>query len=93
MLQLITIAIGVLAGIRLSSAAVTPFELSARDTTPSPARIQSELGPKLCKKSSIYFPSSPEFGNYTEHWSIAAEGDILVVVVPRCDKDIAVAVR
>ena len=70
-----------------------PSEPLRRDTTPSASRIQSELGPKLCKGSSIYFPSSPEFADLTERWSVRAEGDILVVVVPACDNDVALAVK
>ncbi|KAG8530172.1 uncharacterized protein KY384_005655 [Bacidia gigantensis] len=70
-----------------------PFELTIREATPSPANIQANLGSKLCKGASIYFPSSPEFGKFTTRWSIAAEGDILVVVVPACAKDVSTVVK
>jgi hypothetical protein len=68
------------------------LEPEKRGTTPSNTRIQADLGPKLCKGALIYFPSSPEFGEYTKRWSTAAEGDILVVVVPSCDSDVATTV-
>ncbi|KAL9018643.1 MAG: hypothetical protein Q9185_004054 [Variospora sp. 1 TL-2023] len=60
---------------------------------PSASKIQAELGPKLCQGAEIYFPGSPEFGEYTERWSKAAEGDILVVVLPGCQRDVATAVK
>ncbi|KAL8856133.1 MAG: hypothetical protein Q9178_007258 [Gyalolechia marmorata] len=37
--------------------------------------------------------TSPDFGEYTERWSTEAEGDILVVVVPGCQKDVATVVK
>ena len=74
------------------STSATPIELTVREVTPSASKIQADLGPKLCKGASIYFPSSPEFGEYTERWSTEAEGDILVVVVPGCQKDVATVV-
>ncbi|KAL8646384.1 MAG: hypothetical protein Q9210_006173, partial [Variospora velana] len=70
----------------------TPAGLVTREFPPGASKIQADLGPELCKGASIYFPSSLEFGEYTERWSIAAEGDILVVVVPGCQRDVATAV-
>ncbi len=84
-------AAALVAWFRCTSA--TPIELTVREVTPSASKIQADLGPKLCKGASIYFPSSPEFGEYTERWSTEAEGDILVVVAPGCRKDIATVVR
>ncbi|KAI4136195.1 MAG: hypothetical protein LQ341_005794, partial [Variospora aurantia] len=55
------------------------------------SKIQADLGPKLCQGAEIYFPGSPEFGEYNDRWSKAAEGDILVVVVPGCQRDVATA--
>lgn len=71
----------------------TPIELTALPFTPSVSKIQADLGSKLCKETSLYFPSSPEVGKYTERWSTEAEGDILVVVIPGCQKDVATVVR
>ena len=92
MTRLIAAALSVVVAIQAAAAGRTPFGLTTRDWTPSTSKIQAELGPKLCKGGSIYFPSSPEFGNYTTRWSTAAEGDILVVVIPKCEKDVATAV-
>ena len=89
---LITVAIYIVAAIQTTIAGPAPLGLTARDSTPSTSRIQAELGPKLCKGGSIYFPSSPEFGNYTTRWSTATEGSYLVVIVPACEKDVATAV-
>ncbi|KAL8790938.1 MAG: hypothetical protein Q9213_000363 [Squamulea squamosa] len=88
-----TLSIALLSLFRFSSAIPTSIELVPRQSTPSASKIQTHLGSKLCGRSSIYFPSSPEFGQYTERWSTEAEGDILVVVVPGCQKDVATAVK
>lgn len=53
------------------------------------AKILQELRPRLSKKASLYFPTSPSYKNYTELWSESAVGDILVVVVPAIDSDVA----
>ncbi|KAI4211498.1 MAG: hypothetical protein LQ351_005674 [Letrouitia transgressa] len=57
------------------------------------AKILQELRPRLSKKASLYFPTSPSYKNYTELWSESAVGDILVVVVPAIDSDVAETVK
>ena len=91
-MRLLTITISLIAAIHSAIAVPAPIELTSRDFTPSTSKIQAELGLKLCKGASIYFPNSPEFGEYTTRWSTASEGDILVVIVPACEKDVATAV-
>ncbi|KAL9614728.1 MAG: hypothetical protein Q9167_000797 [Letrouitia subvulpina] len=87
------IAVFLLAIIPSTLGLTAPLELTKRDSTPSVFNIQNSLGPKLCTGGSIYFPSSPEFADLTERWSTATEGDILVVVVAVCEKDVATAVK
>ena len=70
-----------------------PLEPVKTDSTPSVSKIQKDLGPQLCRGGSLYFPSSPEFADLTERWSAASEGDILVVIVANCEKDVATAVK
>ena len=92
MLSFTSLPFTALSLLSLAFAINAPLELITRDITPSIAKVQGTLGPKLCKGTSLYFPGSPEFGNYTTRWSTAAEGHIDIVVVPACDKDVATAV-
>ena len=70
-----------------------PLEPVKTDSTPSVSKIQNNLGPQLCRGGSLYFPSSREFADLTERWSAASEGDILVVIVANCEKDVTTAVK
>ena len=69
-----------------------PLRLIAPDISPSLSRMRLELGSKLCKGSSIHIGDSPDSKSHTERWSKSANGDILIVVTPICEKDVAVAV-
>ena len=86
------IGVALAAIFRLTSARLMGTGLIARNSTPNIFQIQANLGPKLSKGASLYFPSSPGFSNHTERWSAATEGDVLVVVEVRCEKDVETAV-
>lgn len=70
----------------------TPLGLRAQDLSPSVSRMQAELGSELCHNSAIYISNNSDSRVHTERWSTAAEGDVLIVVVPTCEKDVASAV-
>ncbi|KAL8951392.1 MAG: hypothetical protein Q9222_002642 [Ikaeria aurantiellina] len=55
--------------------------------------MQAELGSQLCKNSSVYISNKPGSRDHTERWSTAAEGEVLLVVVPACEKDVARVVK
>ncbi|KAL8669581.1 MAG: hypothetical protein Q9168_005836 [Polycauliona sp. 1 TL-2023] len=56
-------------------------------------RDDQELRGQLSKQSSVYFPSSPQFGNLTDRWSDFSEGDIAVAVEPATTEDVAAIVK
>lgn len=70
---------------------VVSYELKQqpRVTPLSYAKIRQELKPRLTREASLYFPPSPSYKNYTDLWSESAIGDIIVVVVPAADSDVA----
>ena len=78
--------------LQVVSAFHVPLQLIAHDISPSLTRMHIELGSKLCKGSSIYIADSPDSRSHIERWSKSAKGDILIVVTPTCEKDVAVAV-
>ena len=86
------IGVALAAILRLTSAGLTGTGYIVRNPTPNILQIQADLGPKLSKGASLYFPSSPEFASHTERWSAATEGDVLIVVEARCEKDVETAV-
>lgn len=53
--------------------------------------MRAEFGSQLCKNSTLYVSDS-DSRSHTERWSTAAEGDVLIIVVPACEKDVATAV-
>ncbi|KAI4180354.1 MAG: hypothetical protein L6R41_007284 [Letrouitia leprolyta] len=54
--------------------------------------MRAEFGSQLCKNSTLYVSDS-DSRSHTERWSTAAEGDVLIIVVPACEKDVATAVK
>ena len=89
MLQIVSIAAVLTAAAPFASAVPALLMRSTPGLTPTPSSIQANLGARLAKTSTLYFPSNPEFGEYTERYSTASEGDILMVVVPGCEEDVA----
>ena len=61
--------------------------LSARSSL-----VQSQLGPRLSRHAALYFPNNPQFTNLTDRWSLSAQSEFAVVVVPGVDNDVAVTV-
>ena len=55
-------------------------------------QVQQELRHRLSDGTEIYFPSSPEYTNYTLRWSEAVATYPDVVVVPATRKDVAATV-
>lgn len=53
----------------------------------------AELGSRLSNNSLVYISKDLDSRDHTERWSTAAEGDVLIVVVPTCEKDVATAVK
>lgn len=74
------------------SAFQTPLMLRPHDISPSLSRMQAELGSQLCKGSSVYLSNYLGSRDHTERWSTAAEGDVMLVVAPTCEKDVATVV-
>lgn len=77
----------------LVSAFEIPLGLRIQELSPSVSRMQAELGSQLCHNSAIYTSDNSDSRFHTERWSTAAEGDVLIVVVPTCEKNVASAVR
>ncbi|KAI4093259.1 MAG: hypothetical protein LQ339_007737 [Xanthoria mediterranea] len=75
------------------SAFQTPLMLRPHDISPSLSRMQAELGSQLCKGSSVYLSNYLGSRDHTERWSTAAEGDVMLVVAPTCEKDVATVVK
>ncbi len=69
----------------------TPIDFSP--LPPSKSTVQLELGPRLSKGASLYFPNSSDFADYTERWSTSTESDFAVVVVPAMNRDVAETVK
>ena len=59
---------------------------------PNMSTVQQELGHRLSKNASIYFPGSPDYANATEWWAVNDSPRFSIVVVPGVDRDIAVTV-
>lgn len=59
---------------------------------PNMSTIQQELGRRLSKNASLYFPGSPGYINDTDRWAANTESNFSVVVVPGIDRDVAVTV-
>ncbi|KAL8646739.1 MAG: hypothetical protein Q9226_006733 [Calogaya cf. arnoldii] len=55
--------------------------------------MQAVLGSRLSESSLVYISNNPGTRNHTERWSTAAEGELLIVVTPTSEKDVARAVR
>ena len=60
--------------------------------SPSIPNIQQELGRRLSKNASIYFPGSPSYTNDTAKWAANTQSNFSVVVVPGIDRDVAATV-
>jgi hypothetical protein len=54
----------------------------------SPQQVARELGPRLCRGSSIYGPSDPRFAVDTARYQAYAPPIIKMVVQPACETDI-----
>ena len=59
---------------------------------PSIPNVQQELGRRLSKNASIYFPGSPSYINDTAKWAANTASNFSVVVVPGIDRDVAATV-
>ena len=55
--------------------------------------VQSQLGPRLSNHATLYFPTSANYANLTERWSLSTKSDFAVVMVPGVDNDVAATVR
>lgn len=75
------------------SAFQIPLILRPPDVSPSLTRMGAELGSRLSNNSLVYISKDLDSRDHTERWSTAAEGDVLIVVVPTCEKDVATAVK
>ena len=60
--------------------------------SPSIPNIQQELGRRLSKNASIYFPGSPSYTDDTAKWAANTQSNFSVVVVPGIDRDVAATV-
>ena len=60
--------------------------------SPSIPNIQQELGRRLSKNASIYFPGSPSYINDTARWAANTVSSFSIVVVPGIDRDVAATV-
>ena len=56
------------------------------------ATIQQELGRRLSKYASIYFPGSHGCINDTKKWAANTKSNFSVIVVPAIDQDVAATV-
>ena len=79
------------------AAAILSSVRQARDDNstrlqPNISTIQQELGRRLSKNASLYFPGSPGYINDTDRWAANTESNFSVVVVPGIDRDVAVTV-
>lgn len=59
---------------------------------PSVSTYQQELGPRLSKNATLYFPNSPGYINDTERWAANTKSNFSVVVVPGTAQDVAATV-
>ena len=59
---------------------------------PSISTVQQELGRRLSRNASIYFPGSPGYINDTERWAPNTESNFSFVVVPGIDRDVVATV-
>lgn len=57
--------------------------------SPSIPNFHQELGRRLSKNASIYFPGSPSYIDDTAKWAANTESNFSVVVVPGMDQDVA----
>ena len=60
--------------------------------SPNISTVQQELGRRLSKNASIYFPGSPGYISDTERWAPNTESNFSLVVVPAIDRDVAATV-
>ena len=60
--------------------------------SPSILNLHRELGRRLSRNASIYFPGSPSYIDDTARWATNIESNFSVVVVPGMDQDVAATV-
>lgn len=86
----------VLAAVTRVNSSPYPFNIARNDVTPLAIRsddVVRQLGPQLSASATIFTNSDPRFINATARWNEYSKPQIVVVVNPGTEADVAIIVK